>query len=462
LLPVVYALAVLFTIDLLRQPFAGVPLIGQAILILESIAGLVVAAGLLRSLKPVSVEEAGAIRLPAVRLVMGLFIVSFAIGLVTAGLGYVRLGGLLVSGILAAGALALALYATVRLMSGLVAFFLRVWPLRLLRTVLYNRELLERRVYGLFLLLAVLGWLVRYLDYVGLFEPASAVVKTVFQAKLERGSISISVEDVLVFLFTIWVACLLSRFIRFVLQEDIYPRLHLAPGQSYAASSLLNYVIVALGFLAALGALGVDFSKVSILAGAFGVGIGFGLQSVVNNFVSGLILLFERPIRVGDVVQVSNIQGRVTRIGMRASIVHTFEGAEIIVPNAQLITQEVTNWTRSDQLRRLEIPVAISYGATPQKVIELLENVGRAHPKVLRHPAPQALFMGYGDSSINFELRAWAEFADWAQVRSDLTAAVYDAVYAAGMSFPFPQREVRVLGDGAQVTAGRRVSGEGQ
>src|SRR4029077_19429078 len=112
--------------------------------------------------------------------------------------------------------------------------------------------------------------------------------------KLERGAITLSLGDILEFFLTVWAAYLLSRFLRFVLAEDVYPRMDLAPGLSYAASSLLNYIILALGFVAGLGVLGVDFSKVSLLAGAFGVGIGFGLQSVVNNFVSGLILLFER------------------------------------------------------------------------------------------------------------------------------------------------------------------------
>jgi potassium-dependent mechanosensitive channel len=239
----------------------------------------------------------------------------------------------------------------------------------------------------------------------------------------------------------------LSRFLRFALQEDLYPRVHLAPGLSYAASSLLNYIIIALGFMAGLGLLGVDFSKVTILAGAFGVGIGFGLQSIVNNFVSGLILLFEQPVHVGDMVQVGALHGRVRRIGIRASVIRTTQGAEIIVPNAHLITEQVTNWTLSDQLRRIDLPVGVSYGTAPKKVIELLEGVARAHPQVLKNPEPRALFMGYGDSSINFELRAWAEFANWRQIHSDLTVAVYDAVYAAGMSFPFPQRDVRLLHD---------------
>jgi small-conductance mechanosensitive channel len=188
-----------------------------------------------------------------------------------------------------------------------------------------------------------------------------------------------------------------------------------------------------------------DLTKITVLAGALGVGIGFGLQSMVNNFVSGLILLFERPIHVGDTVQVGNLAGRVHRIGIRASVVRTAQGAEIIVPNAQLITEQVTNWTLSDQLRRIDLPVGVSYGTAPKKVIELLESVARTHPEVLKDPAPRALFIGYGDSSINFEVRAWAEFANWVQVHSDLTIAVYDAVYAAGMSFPFPQRDVHVV-----------------
>jgi small-conductance mechanosensitive channel len=129
------------------------------------------------------------------------------------------------------------------------------------------------------------------------------------------------------------------------------------------------------------------------------------------------------------------------------------QGAEIIVPNAQLITEQVTNWTLSDQLRRVDLPVGINYGAQPKKVIELLEGVARAHPDVLQDPAPRCLFMSYGDSSINFELRVWSEYTKSQQVHSDLTVAVYDAVYAAGISFPFPQREVRLLpgGDGAPV-----------
>jgi small-conductance mechanosensitive channel len=224
--------------------------------------------------------------------------------------------------------------------------------------------------------------------------------------------------------------------------------MRIAEGKSYAVSSLLHYLIIAMGFTVAIAALGVNLSKLTVLTGAFGVGIGFGLQSVINNFVSGLILLFERPIHVGDTVEVGDLLGKVRRIGIRASTVHTRQGADIIVPNSQLISEKVTNWTLSDQLRRIDLPVGVNYSAPPGEVIKILVAVALANPNILKDPEPQCLFMGFGDSSINFELRAWTDqFDDWPSVRSELASAIYDAVYSAGMTFPFPQREVRLLSE---------------
>jgi potassium efflux system protein len=212
---------------------------------------------------------------------------------------------------------------------------------------------------------------------------------------------------------------------------------------------LIHYLILTVGFVIGMGLLGADLTKVTALLGAFGMGIGFGLQSVVNNFVSGLILLFERPIHLGDTVELSNLLGQVRRIGIRASIVRTRQGAEIIVPNSQLVTEQVTNWTFSDQLRRIELPVGVNYGAEPQKVIEAIDAAASEHPRVLKNPPPQTLFVGFGDSSLNFELRVWTDqFVDWARVRSELAIAVHDTVRAAGFPFPFPQREVRLLNEG--------------
>jgi small-conductance mechanosensitive channel len=445
-----YMLLALFAVDRLREAVAGVPVLEQAILMLAMLAGLAALAysltigGLRRS----SAQGAETERLAALRVGAGLVVLGFAVALVAGAAGYMRLARLLASGVLGSGALALTLYAGIRVMVGVVAFALRVWPLRLLQMVQHHRDLLERRIRHVLIGVAIVGWLVRSLDYVGLLQPAQSLGATVLAATLGRGSIQVSVGNILEFVLTVWLAYLVSAFIRFALREDVYPRTRLTRGLSYALSSLLNYVIIALGFVLALGVLGVDLTKLTILASAFGVGIGFGLQSVVNNFVSGLVLLFERPIHVGDIVEVGSLSGEVSRIGIRASTVRTWQGAEIIVPNAQLVTERVTNWTLSDRTRRIDLPVGVDYGSPPEKVVEVLEAVARAHPQILEYPPPQAVFTAFADSSINFELRAWtSRFERWPAIQTELAAAVYAALHAAGMSLPFPQREVRLLRD---------------
>jgi potassium efflux system protein len=444
-----YTFCFLLAVDIFRQAFSGIRVIGLAIIIAETLTAIIALFGMRRHYRQIIAERAESSGLILLKAARFLLIVVLLVALVAGAGGYARLARLLTPGILVGGALIIVAFAMLRVVAGAIALALRVWPLRMLEMVAHHREFLERRISRLLIWGAVLVWSVRYLAYLGLLDPAWSFGQALFAAKLERGSIAISLGNVVEFFLTVWVAYLLSRFLRFVLQEDVYPRIDLAPGLSYAASSLLNYIILALGFVAGLGVLGVDFSKVSILAGAFGVGIGFGLQSIVNNFVSGLILLFERPIHVGDTVEVGELLGTVRRIGIRASVVHTVQGADIIVPNSQLVTEKVTNWTLSDRLRRVDLPVGVNYGADPKKVIELLDQVARAHPDVLREPAPHALFMSYGDSSINFELRVWpSQFSQWAQVRSDLATAVFDAVKATtDISFPFPQREVRILSD---------------
>jgi small-conductance mechanosensitive channel len=420
------------------------------IIVLEALAGMAVlgwsfAFGVLRQS---DAQATGLARPGVLRGSAGCILFALAVALAAGVLGYVRLARLLVSGVLVGGALALALSAWVQILGGVAAFALRVWPLRLLQMVRNHRDMLERRTHRVLVWLALFAWLSRWLDYVGLLQPTLSFGEAVLAARLQRGSISISLGDVVAFFLTVWVAYLLSAFIRFVLQEDVYPKKGIPRGLSYATSRLLHYLILALGFMVGLGVLGVDLTRVTVLLGALGVGIGFGLQDVVNNFVCGMILLFERPIHVGDTIEVGNLLGEVRRIGIRASTVRTGQGADIVVPNSQFITANVTNWTLTDQLRRIELPVGVNYGAPPKRVIEVLEAVARVNPQVLRDPPPRAFFVSFGDSSINFELRAWTDQStDWSKIKSELAVAVYDAVQEAGMSFPFPQREVRVLHD---------------
>ena len=213
----------------------------------------------------------------------------------------------------------------------------------------------------------------------------------------------------------------------------------------YAVSTLAHYTVLVLGFLMAVLALGVDLNRFALLAGAFGVGIGFGLQNIVNNFVSGLVLLTERPVEVGDTVSLGDVFGEVRRIGIRSSTVSTWQGAEVIVPNAQLVSEQVINWTHSDRRRRMEIPVGVAYGSKPKQVIELLLETSKANPDVLDEPEPFVLFMGFGDSSLDFEVRAWTDrFEFFQRVRSELCVAFEASLRAAGIQIPFPQRDLHI------------------
>jgi small-conductance mechanosensitive channel len=330
-------------------------------------------------------------------------------------------------------------------MDALLGFAFRTWPLRRLGMVERHRDLLERRAHRLLCWIMTGVWVVASLRNVALLQSAVALGQGVLAAELRRGAIGILLGDVLGFVITVWLAFLLSAFVRFVLEEEVYPHLRLAQGLPYAVSSLLHYAILLLGFLLAVAALGVDLNKATLLAGAFGVGLGFGLQGVVNNFVSGLIVLFERPIRVGDAIQMSDLSGEVRRIGLRSTTVHTWEGAEVIVPNASLTTNNVTNWTLSDRRRRINVAVGVAYDTPPDKMLGLLLGVARAHPRVLREPAPTALCLGFGDSALQFEVRVWTDHFDtWLQVQSDLIVALLAALREAGIEIPFPQHEVRL------------------
>jgi len=449
LVPEIYALGALFAVDSMREFTSEAAVLEQTLLVLQTLAGILVLAlsptiGVFRGGSTSGSETRS---LEKYRAIARVLISLLSAALIASALGYLRLGRLVTSGVLATCALAVMLYASVHVLTGLAAFAFRVWPLRALRMVNHHRDLLERRVRLVLSWLALGFWVFRVVSYIGLLPLTWSLAETALGMRFGRGPIQVTVGDILDFVLTVWVAYLLSAFIRFALREDVYPRAWPTRGLSYAVSSLVNYIIIALGFVLALSALGMDLSKVTVLAGAFGVGIGFGLQSVVNNFVSGLILLFERPVHVGDVVEIGDrLTGEVSRIGIRASTVRTGQGAEIIVPNAQLITERVTNWTLSDRTRRIDLRLGVDYGSAPERVLEVLEAVGRAHTQVLKSPAPQAFFVEFADSAITFELRVWCLFDGSGRVQTELAVAAYAALRQAGMSMPFPQREVRLLG----------------
>ena len=181
--------------------------------------------------------------------------------------------------------------------------------------------------------------------------------------------------------------------------------------------------------MVALAAAGFETSQFALVFGALGVGIGLGLQNVVNNFVSGLILMFERPIQPGDVVEVSGTSGKVREIGMRATTLTTFEGADVVVPNGTLLSEKFVNWTLSDMTRRVDVEVGVAYGSDARRVLELLREVAQGTPGIVAEPVPAIVFKGFGTSSLDFGIRAWThDFGDWVTIRTEMTIRVYEAL----------------------------------
>jgi small-conductance mechanosensitive channel len=211
-------------------------------------------------------------------------------------------------------------------------------------------------------------------------------------------------------------------------------------------ASLIHYTLVFVGLLLAIGVLGIDLTKITIMLGALGVGIGFGLQQIVNNWVSGIILLMERPIRVGDYIQLaSGDWAEVKRIGLRATRVQTFDRADVMIPNGDLITREVINWTFSDRFARLKLPVGVAYGSDTQQVLNILMEVANEDKAVVQYPEPYAFFNGFGESSLNFELRVYLVNSDiWFTVWGRLYQEIERKLREAGITVPFPQRDLHL------------------
>jgi len=261
----------------------------------------------------------------------------------------------------------------------------------------------------------------------------------------EIGNLKISIGNILLFFISIWLAVQIARFVRFILEGDVLPRLNLARGVPGAISKIFSYLIIGLGIIVAVMGAGIDLNSFALLAGALGVGIGFGLQDIVKNFISGLILIFERPIQIGDAVQVEELSGRVKHIGIRSSTIKTWEGAEVIVPNGNLISNKLVNWTLSDQLRRIDIKVGVAYGTDINLVMETLLECAKLNEKLLSAPAPYVLFNDFADSCLEFELRCWtSDFAEWVEIRSNIRVAINKAFKEKKIEIPFPQRDIHL------------------
>ena len=413
-----YALLACFMLDQMRSITAAVEFLPRLVFLAEMLLISGVAAWMIRC----AGERGRAKRLKIAGYLALAIAVSAAIA---SAAGYTNLSTLLGNALVRSSYLALILYAALEVLDGLVKLAVQMRPFDALAAIRRHRDQLSRQIRRGLQLIATLFWAFVLMKQLLLAERMLSSARDFLGAEISFGSIQISAGDVLAFVITLWAAFAVSRLIRFLLDEEVYPRLALKRGLPYAISATLHYLILFAGFFLALAALGVDMTRVTIIAGAFSVGVGLGLQNIFNNFISGLIVLFERPISVGDIVQIDEAAGVVERIGVRASIIRMTNGSEVIMPNGKLISERVINWTLSTRQHGIELPITVAQGTDPGRVIKLLEKTATAHPLVTGEPAPQALFVKLGPDSFGFELRAWTDRSElWMQIRSELAIAI--------------------------------------
>jgi len=318
-----------------------------------------------------------------------------------------------------------------------------VWNIKQLRS---EAEFLARRsgylveafVIGLILLPALLtAW--------NAYRSMPEAINGLLAFGFDLGSQRISIALVLAAAGTLYGSLLLSWITPKVVLDEKVAGANLERGVRISIGRLIQYFIIFIGFLMTISVIGFDLTKITIMVSALGVGIGFGLQGLVNNFISGLVLLFEQPVRVGDTIEIGGKWTEIKRIGLRSTTVQTLEKADVIIPNGDLISKEVTNWTLSNRQIRVSVPVGVAYGSDVPKVMETLLASANDHEMVIKSPPPQVLFLRFGESSLDFELRTWITDADnRLQVISELHQEIDRRFREAKIEIAFPQRDLHL------------------
>jgi small-conductance mechanosensitive channel len=380
---------------------------------------------------------------PLIRLAAGLVAM---IGIIATALGYAALGDYLIKNLVVTGLIVGAVFLLRGVLRELVAFGLRSSLVRRSAGIsARGRRLLKFWLRALLDLVLLVSFVIAVLPFWGVADDTlRGLVVSILQG-VQIGNVSLSIGDVLLAILVLGGGLVLVRVLRRALAEKLLPETNLDLGVQNSIASGFGYLGVLLAGTMAVATLGIDLSNIALIAGALSVGIGFGLQNVVNNFVSGLILLVERPVKVGDWVVVGANEGFVKKINVRATELQTFQRASVIIPNADLISSSVTNWTHQDRYGRIEVAVGVAYGSDTHKVRDILLEVAAAHDRVLDFPQPFVLFVNFGDSSLDFELRCYTDDVLFRlTIGSDIRFEIDRRFREEGVEIPFPQRVVHM------------------
>ena len=445
--PVLYAILALFFFDQMQIFFPVEMIFTRLVLFIKSLLAVWVLSKLIDE-KGIAAREMNRTKLGLVLKLLYVFFIFLALSILGNIFGFLSLAVLLSNAVVNSIITLIIVMLVVTMVNRAIIILLRSKFIRKSNYINNNWQLVEKWMRTAVVVVSLLLWLKVLALQLNLFDPIYNWFIELRQISWEVGKHSnptiIELGSIIDFFFVLILTFLIYQIIKTLLEEELFPRVKLPRGVPGAISMIVGYVIVAYGIFLSLVAAGIDLSEFGLMAGALGVGIGFGLQNIVANFIAGLILAFERPIQVGDTIEAGTVMGDVKHIGVRATTIRTFDGSEVMVPNGNMIANDVINWTLSDRKKRRDIFVSVAYGSNPHKVLEVIKKVGEDNPNVLQIPAPWALFEGFGDSSLNFRLRIWTAMDVGLTTKSEVAMSIYDALNEAGIEIPFPQQDLHV------------------
>lgn len=441
--PLLFLIVLLFCIDEMHMLFSAKSFITRIIMIFQDSLFLYIMFKLARKDSPLNEIYSKGWAKAITRLANVLIVVSI-LSMLANIIGFVNLSILLSNTLVSAVIAKLILGLMVNILNSLFVSLFKTKLFLHSNIIKSYGDTMAKKLHNIIVYLAIFFWVRSIFISLGIAEEFGNWLYGLMNNSWKIGSVNISFGGIIAFFLVIIITSLVTKGIKFLLEDEIFPRVTLGRGVPGAISMVVRYTIVAFGIYVALSAAGVDLGSFGLIAGALGVGIGFGLQGIVYNFIAGLILAFERPVQKGDTIQVGTLFGDVKEIGVRASKIQTYDGSTIIIPNGNLISNELTNWTFSKRVRRREIKVGVAYGSNPHDVMDLLFKVASENKNVLSNPKPWPIFEGFGDSSLNFLIRFWVNFDRGVTIQSEVAMEIYDALADEGITIPFPQTDLHV------------------
>lgn len=371
-----------------------------------------------------------------------LYIILLMVSIAANIIGMVALSNFITKAVLLSLSFGMIIYLAVKVFTSIFILIFKFRSSTNIQTITAMVNATHQRIRPLFNLVGLVFWLFFTISGFELYDILVNWFEEMMAMQWQIGEMTISLGGILafvgIFIITLFIAKISAALFQDEWMVNVLPR-----GIAPAISLVLRIVVIGLGLYAGLSAAGVDLSKLGFILGALGVGIGFGLQNVVLNFVSGLILAFERPINLGDTIEVDMEMGVVTNIGVRSSNIRAYSGAEVIIPNGDLISKKVINWTLSNRNRRSKVAMKTSPDADPEKVIELFNGIANDHPFTSKEPAPKTYFYGYGpDGNLNFALMYWTTFSDTLKTDSQIALQIFKTLKKEGIEAPAPVRRI--------------------